>query len=79
MTMLMLWSALRSRSTAFYRMMTERGDFHAVHEPFSNVAIFGRTEIGGKPLASAPEVIAGLAAPGGRRASGPPGRRVKVA
>jgi hypothetical protein len=58
--MLMLWSAPRSRSTAFYRMMTERGDFTAVHEPFSNVAIFGHTEIGGKPLASVPEVIAGL-------------------
>jgi len=25
--MLMLWSAPRSRSTAFYRMMIERGDF----------------------------------------------------
>jgi hypothetical protein len=31
--MLMLWSAPRSRSTAFYRMMIERGDFTAVHEP----------------------------------------------
>ncbi len=27
--MLMLWSAPRSRSTAFYRMMIERGDFTA--------------------------------------------------
>jgi hypothetical protein len=58
--MLMLWSAPRSRSTAFYRMMTERGDFTAVHEPFSNVAIFGHTEIGGKPLATVPQVIAEL-------------------
>jgi hypothetical protein len=53
--MLMLWSAPRSRSTAFYRMMTERGDFTAIHEPFSNVAIFGHTEIGDKPLATAPK------------------------
>jgi len=32
--MLMLWSAPRSRSTAFYRMMIERGDFTGVHEPW---------------------------------------------
>jgi hypothetical protein len=33
---LMLWSSPRSRSTAFFRMMAERGDFTAVHEPFSS-------------------------------------------
>jgi hypothetical protein len=60
MLMLMLWSAPRTRSTAFYRMMIERGDFTGVHEPFSHVTVFGHTEIGGKPLASAPEVIAEL-------------------
>jgi hypothetical protein len=58
--MLMLWSAPRSRSTAFYRMMIERGDFTGVHEPFSYVAVFGTTDIGGKPLGTAPEVIAEL-------------------
>ena len=58
--MLMLWGAPRSRSTAFYRMMTERGDFTAVHEPFSHVAVFGQVEISGRPLATAPEVIAEL-------------------
>jgi hypothetical protein len=60
--MLMLWSAPRSRSTAFYRMMLERGDFTGAHEPFSHVAVFGRTEIGGRALATAPEVIAELRA-----------------
>jgi hypothetical protein len=60
--MLMLWSAPRSRSTAFYRMMAERGDVTAVHEPFSSVAILGSMDIGGRPAASAPEVIAGLRA-----------------
>jgi hypothetical protein len=60
MLMLMLWSAPRSRSTAFYRMMIERGDFTGVHEPFSRVAVFGNTEISGRPLATAPEVIAEL-------------------
>lgn len=60
MLMLMLWSAPRGRSTAFYRMMMERGDFTGVFEPFSHVAVFGNTEISGRPLATAPEVIAEL-------------------
>jgi hypothetical protein len=58
--MLMLWSAPRSRSTAFYRMMIERGDFTGAHEPFSHAAVFGGADIGGKPLATVPEVLAGL-------------------
>lgn len=60
MVMLMLWSAPRSRSTAFYRMMIERGDLTGVHEPFSYVALLGTTDIGGKPLGTTPEVIAEL-------------------
>jgi hypothetical protein len=60
MLMLMLWSVPRSRSTAFYRMMIERGDFTGVHEPFSHVAVFGNVDISGRPLATAPEVIAEL-------------------
>lgn len=59
--MLMLWSAPRSRSTAFYRMMTERGDFTGIHEPFSHVAVFSNAEISGRPLATAPEVLTQLA------------------
>ena len=58
MLMLMLWSAPRSRSTAFYRMMTERGDFTGVHEPFSRARVFRNAEISGRTLATAPEVIA---------------------
>jgi hypothetical protein len=38
---LMLWSAPRSRSTAFFRTMAERGDFTAVHEPFSYLVMYG--------------------------------------
>jgi hypothetical protein len=60
MLMLMLWSAPRSRSTAFYRMMIERGDFTGVFEPFSHIAAFGNAEISGRPLATVPEVIAEL-------------------
>ena len=61
--MLMLWSAPRSRSTAFSRMMIERGDFTAVHEPFSYLAVFGYADISGRQLATAPEVIAELRSP----------------
>jgi Sulfotransferase domain len=60
MLMLMLWGAPRSRSTAFYRMMLERGDFTGAFEPFSRVAVFGDADIDGRPLTTAPEVIAGL-------------------
>jgi hypothetical protein len=60
MRMLMLWSVPRGRSTAFYRMMIERGDFTGVHEPFSHAAVFGNVDIGGRPLATAQEVLAGL-------------------
>jgi len=58
--MLMLWSVPRSRSTAFYRMMIERGDFTGAHEPFSHASVFGNAGIGGGPLATVPEVLAGL-------------------
>jgi hypothetical protein len=58
--MLMLWGPPRSRSTAFYRMMVERGDFTAVFEPFSHAAVFGQAEISGRPLATGPEIIADL-------------------
>ena len=60
MPILMLWSAPRSRSTAFYRMMIERGDFTGVHEPFSRVEVFGAADIGTRAPATVPEVIAEL-------------------
>ena len=50
----MLWSAPRARSTAFFRMMIERGDFTGVHEPFSYLAEFGYAEAGGVRVTSAP-------------------------
>ena len=60
MGMLVLWGAPRSRSTAFYRMMAERGDFTAVFEPFAHAAVFGRARLGGRPLATGPEILAEL-------------------
>lgn len=44
--MLALWSAPRCRSTAFARMITERGDFTTLHEPFSHLVDFGAAQVG---------------------------------
>jgi hypothetical protein len=57
---LILWSAPRSRSTAFFRMMAERGDFTPVHEPFSYLAEFGHVDVDGARLTSEPELIGAL-------------------
>jgi hypothetical protein len=57
---LALWSAPRCVSTAFFRMMIERGDFYAVHEPFSNLAEFGEVSVGGTTVTGEPALIARL-------------------
>lgn len=59
-TVYALWSAPRARSTAFFRSMVERGDVIAVHEPFFNVAAFGRTEIGETSITSHSTLLAHL-------------------
>jgi hypothetical protein len=56
----MLWSVPRSRSTAFFRMMAERGDFAVVHEPFSYLVMHGRTEVGGTWAGSEPDLVKAL-------------------
>jgi len=53
----MLWGTPRSRSTAFFRMMAERGDFTVVHEPFSYLAEFGYTDVAGERVTSAPGAL----------------------
>ncbi len=57
---LALWSAPRCVSTAFFRMMIERGDFYGVHEPFSNLAEFGEVSVGGTTVTSDRAVITRL-------------------
>jgi sulfotransferase family protein len=57
---LMMWSAPRSRSTAFFRMMAERGDFTVVHEPFSYLMMHGHSDVGGTPVRSEPDLIRAL-------------------
>jgi hypothetical protein len=58
----MLWSAPRSRSTAFFRMMAERGDFTVVHEPFSYLAELGYADVAGERVTSAAGLIGALGA-----------------
>jgi hypothetical protein len=57
---LALWSAPRCRSTAFFRMMIERGDFQAVHEPFSYLAEFGSVTLEGGTVTSQSALLARL-------------------
>ena len=57
---LALWSAPRSRSTAFARMMAERHDHLVVHEPFSHVADFGKADVAGRTVHSESELITAL-------------------
>jgi hypothetical protein len=55
--LLALWSAPRCRSTAFLRMMAERGDFEVVHEPFSHVTDFGVARVLDREVHSEEELI----------------------
>ena len=59
-TILMLWSTPRSRSTAFFRMMCERGDYQVLHEPFSYLAEFGATEVGEMTVRSEADLLTAL-------------------
>jgi hypothetical protein len=52
-----LWSAPRSRSTAFFRMMAERDEFFLIHEPFYACASGHPVEVGDRTLHGAAEVI----------------------
>ena len=55
-----LWSAPRARSTAFFRSMVERRDMVAVHEPFSDLAGLGETDVEGRPFNSPVSLLAWL-------------------
>jgi hypothetical protein len=59
--LLFLWSPPRSLSTAFLRMMIERGDHDVCHEPFSSIVVQGHTVIGGRTATSHDEVLKLLA------------------
>jgi len=46
------WSVPRARSTPFFRSMVERGDMVVVHEPFSDLAGLGETDVEGRTFYS---------------------------
>jgi hypothetical protein len=52
-----LWSAPRSRSTAFFRSMLERGDLLALHEPLEGLHFIGATQIAGHTFGSPLELL----------------------
>ncbi len=60
MPVLALWSAPRSRSTAFFRSMVERGDLLALHEPLEGLHFIGPLEIDGQTFTSPTELLAWL-------------------
>lgn len=43
--LLSLWAIPRSRSTAFFRMMVQRGDCLCIHEPFCAIADVGTVDL----------------------------------
>ena len=55
-----LWSAPRSRSTAFFRSMLERGDLVALHEPLEGLAYLGPIEVEDRTFASVTSLVAWL-------------------
>ena len=57
---LALWSAPRCRSTAFARMMAERGDYTVLHEPFSHIVNFGESRVGDQAVRVQDELIPAL-------------------
>jgi hypothetical protein len=54
---LALWSAPRSMSTAFFRMMAERDEFCLIHEPFYACANDQPVQVGARTLRGAAEVL----------------------
>jgi len=57
---LALWSAPRSMSTAFFRMMAERDEFRLSHEPFSELAAGRPARIGDQEYPDAASYIDAL-------------------
>ena len=59
---LFLWSSPRSLSSAFCRMMIERGDFTVFHEPFSSLVVLGYVMIDDRKISTTDDLAAELVA-----------------
>jgi hypothetical protein len=55
--LLFLWGTPRSMSTAFLRMMLERGDHEVYHEPFSSIVVQGHVPVGERTATSHDELL----------------------
>jgi hypothetical protein len=55
-----LWSAPRSRSTAFFRSILERRDLVALHEPLEGLAYLGPIEVAGRRFESPASLVTWL-------------------
>jgi hypothetical protein len=60
MPLLALWSPPRCRSTAFWRMIAERGDLLVIHEPFCHLADHGYAQVAGCTVGTEAELISVL-------------------
>jgi hypothetical protein len=60
MAVFALWSAPRTRSTAFLRSMIERGDMTVLHEPFCQLRDYGEADTGTRTLDSPESLLAWL-------------------
>jgi hypothetical protein len=60
MAVFALWSAPRTRSTAFVRSIVERGDMTVLHEPFCNLRDYGETDAGALTFDSPLSLLAWL-------------------
>jgi hypothetical protein len=60
-----LWAVPRSRSTAFLRIMLERGDLNVVHEPFSYFVEDGQFDVADRRATSMPGLLELLLAANG--------------
>lgn len=58
--LLFMWSSPRALSTAFLRMMLERGDFYVVHEPLSNIIVQGYAMVGQNRVTTSAELVEAL-------------------
>jgi hypothetical protein len=54
---IVLWAVPRSRSTAFLRIMLERGDLEVAHEPFSYLQQDGHFKFAGRRVTSTIELL----------------------
>jgi hypothetical protein len=60
MPVFVLWSAPRSRSTAFFRSMLQRGDLLALHEPLEGLAYIGPIDVAGRSFDTPASLIGWL-------------------